>query len=113
MALEKIAKYAKTILTDKVTIATYALAGTSTGLIIFDGKINPMDVITLLIAGIGTAFATAGSAVSYQNVEEICERDGFTERIMKDKNRRREARIYARYNRRIDEFDIASKRYSV
>lgn len=55
--------------------------------------------------------ATAGSVISYQNVEEICEREGFTENVMKNKNLRRIARIYAKYARRIDEFDIASKQY--
>ena len=111
MALEKIVKYAKIASTNKINLATYTIVGTVVGLAIADGKINSMDIITLLGSGIATAFATVSSVEGYKFVKKICEEHGFTGYIISHKHLRRNAKIYAAESGRTEEFALALKQY--
>jgi len=115
MALEKIVKYAKVASTNRFIPATYALAGTAAGLILADGRIsNPMEIASLLMAGVGLTIITTVSAQEqriYRDVERICEERGFVEGVMRNKNLRRKAKIYAADSERMDEFTFALEQY--
>lgn len=112
--LEKIVKYVKIAFTNRFIPLGYGVAGISLGSIFADGKINSRDKYSLLIGGFATLISLTASEDEhrkYKNIEQICKNEGFIEKIMKDKDYRRKAKIYAAESGRMNEFAEALKRY--
>lgn len=116
MILEKIVKYVKVAATNRLIPAGYALAGTSVGCALADGRISSVDIDSLSIAGTAAAILTLSFIMEqrvYKNVEIICENDGFTKNVIRDKQLRRKAKIYATESGRMNDFEFALNLYRI
>jgi len=74
-----------------------------------------LDISNLLIGGLAVTFATVASVLenrTYKLIEELCKNYGFTEFVMGNRSLRRKAKIYAVYNKKMDEFEIALDKYN-
>jgi len=103
------------------TAAIEAAIAISDGSVTYaNGSIRTFDILLLGLAGTFAAFGTLGLVsvyrledVRYYFDERVCKEHGFTEEIMRNKISRRNAKIYAAYSWRKDEFRRALEHYQI